>query len=47
MKKRLIKIAAITGVWGDLSGARGDLTDCDLTDTDRKNGVNITDLIAT
>ena len=33
------------GVWGDLSDVRGDLSDCDITPDDRKNGINVLDLI--
>ena len=43
----------LSGVWGDLSGVRGDLfgvrgdiDDCELTDEDRKNGINIENLVA-
>ena len=43
----------LSGVWGDLSGVRGDLSgvrgdidDCELTDEDRKNGINIENLVA-
>ena len=42
----------LTGVSGDLTGVNGNLTsvngnidDCELTDDDRKNGVDIKDLI--
>ena len=30
---------------GDVTGLRGDVDDCDLTDSDRKKGVNVTDLV--
>ena len=36
----------LTGVRGDLTGVCGDLTDCEITPTDRKNGIDITDLIS-
>jgi hypothetical protein len=42
----------LIGVWGDLTGVRGDLTEvygdadrCELTDDDRRNGIDINDLI--
>ena len=33
-------------VRGNLSGVRGDIDDCELTDEDRKNGINIENLVA-
>jgi len=33
------------GVSGDLSGVRGDLDDCEISDEDRRRGINISDLI--
>jgi hypothetical protein len=36
----------LTGVRGDFSGVRGDLSDCGLTDNDRRRGVNVEDLIS-
>lgn len=42
----------LTGIWGDLTYVRGDLTDirgdldeCELTDEERKKGIDINDLI--
>lgn len=35
----------LTGITGDLTGIRGDVADCELTDEDRKRGINITELI--
>lgn len=35
----------LSGVRGDLSGVCGDLDDCDLTDDDRRAGVDVADLI--
>ena len=35
----------MSGVYGDMSGVRGDLDECEISDDDRKNGVNISDLI--
>ena len=35
----------LTGVWGDLTGVWGDLDECEISDSDRKKGVNIEDLI--
>jgi len=35
----------LSGVSGDLSNVRGDLDDCDLTDDDRRLGVDVADLI--
>ena len=32
-------------VWGDLTGARGDLDACELTDAERERGVHISELI--
>ena len=31
--------------WGDLTGVRGDLDECQITGEDRKNGIDIEDLI--
>ena len=31
--------------WGDLTGVRGNLDECQITDEDRKNGIDIEDLI--
>ena len=36
----------LSGVRGDLSGVWGDIDDCELTDEDRKNGINIENLVA-
>ena len=35
----------LTGVRGDLTGVRGDLDECQITGEDRKNGIDIEDLI--
>jgi aggrecan 1 len=35
----------ISGLTGDISGLRGDISKCELTDEERKNGVNINDLV--
>ena len=56
MKRNLIKKQELTGwhdgLYGDCSGLRGDCTGlsgdldkCDITADDRKNGINIKDLI--
>ena len=34
----------LTGVRGDLTGVRGNLDECQITDEDRKNGIDIEDL---
>ena len=43
----------LTGVWGNLSGVRGNLTGvwgdldkCEITDEERKEGIDIEDLVA-
>lgn len=36
----------VSGLWGDASGLRGDIDDCELTDEDRVKGVNIMDLVS-
>ena len=35
----------VTGLRGDVSGIRGNVDDCELTEEDRKNGIDINDLI--
>ena len=35
----------VSGITGDVSGIRGDVDDCELTEEDRKNGIDINDLI--
>ena len=35
----------LSGVWGDLTGVSGNLDACELTDEDRKRGVDISELI--
>jgi aggrecan 1 len=35
----------VTGLRGDVSGLSGDVNDCEITDSERKNGVKIEDLI--
>jgi len=35
----------LSGVRGDLTGVRGDLDECQITGEDRKNGIDIEDLI--
>jgi hypothetical protein len=39
------KEAAPPGVTGDLSGVRGDLDACEITEEDRNRGIDIKDLI--
>ena len=34
-----------TGLYGDCSGLRGDLYECDITDEDRKKGIDIAELV--
>lgn len=34
-----------SGVSGDLSGVRGNLDECEITEEDRKKGIRIEDLI--
>ena len=49
MKKNLKKLNSLygdrSGLRGDCSGLRGDLDLCELTEEDRKNGVDIFSLI--
>ena len=35
----------VTGLRGNVNGLRGDVNDCEITDSERKNGVKIEDLI--
>ena len=35
----------LTGVRGDLLGVRGDLDECEITQEDRKRGIDVEDLI--
>lgn len=35
----------LTGIFGDLTGIRGNLDDCEITEEERKNGIDIQDLI--
>jgi hypothetical protein len=35
----------VSNIWGDVSGIRGDLDDCDITNKERKKGINIKNLI--
>ena len=35
----------VSGIRGDVSGIRGDVDVCELTDEDRKNGLDIRDLL--
>ena len=35
----------VSGITGDVSGIRGDIDECEITDTERKSGIDITDLI--
>ena len=37
---------SLTGVHGCLDGVSGNIDDCEITDTERENGINIDDLIA-
>ena len=34
-----------TGLRGDCTGLRGDLDECDITDEDRKKGIDIAELV--
>lgn len=34
-----------SGLSGDCSGLRGNLDDCELTDEDRENGIDLADLV--
>ena len=36
---------APSGVRGDLSGVRGEIDDCEITDEERKRGISIKELI--
>ena len=35
----------VSGLSGDVSGLRGNVNECEITDSERKNGVKIEDLI--
>ena len=35
----------VTGLNGDVSGIRGDVDDCSITDKERKNGIDVKDLV--
>ena len=35
----------LSGVWGDLSDVRGSVDDCDISESEREQGINIDDLI--
>jgi len=35
----------VTSIMGDVTGLEGDIDDCELTEDDRKQGINITELI--
>ena len=35
----------LSDIRGNLSGVTGDLSDCEISDIDRKNGIDILDLI--
>jgi len=35
----------LTGIRGDLTGITGNLDTCEITDEERKKGINITELI--
>jgi len=35
----------LTGITGDLTGITGNLDTCEITDEERKKGINITELI--
>jgi len=49
MEKKLARILLtgdVSGLRGYVSGLRGDVDDCQLSDADRKAGVNISDLVS-
>ena len=35
----------VSGIYGDVSGISGNLDDCEITEEERKEGININDLI--
>ena len=35
----------VTGLWGNVSGLWGDVDECEISDEDRENGVDITGLV--
>jgi len=50
VKKALTKIKEkyrgdLSGVRGNLFGVRGNLDECEITDDERRNGININDLV--
>ena len=38
-------IGNCTGLYGNCTGLRGDLYECDITDEDRKKGIDIAELV--
>ena len=38
-------IGNCSGLYGDCTGLRGDLYECDITDEDRKKGIDIAELV--
>jgi len=36
----------LSGVWGDLTGIQGNIEECEITPEERRNGVDIQDLIS-
>jgi len=46
-RKKMAYYGDLTYISGDLTDISGDVDECDLTDDDRRSGVNIEDLIVT
>ena len=36
----------VSNIWGDVSGLRGDLDECEISEDDRKAGIDISSLVA-
>ena len=45
VKSKLYHVINNKRVGGNVTGLRGDVTDCKITDADRKNGIDIKPLI--
>ena len=45
MTPNLRRVEVAMGLWGDVTGLRGDVDECGLTDNDRVRGVDIETLV--
>ena len=41
----ITRVGNCTGLRGNCTGLRGDLDECDITDEDRKKGIDIAELV--